>query len=156
VGTRHAELPNSAPASKPSPSRDAALIGYQALINRDTRSSWDEIVVCPSRQQCIALATQTRAEAEALLHDVESTPPPTSLVPAAAQLKTAVQQYIAGLDAYIAAEKDPNTNYLAPTAPSTINIDLAVATVACWPEVPDLAKGDQTKGYWCTVQPPGK
>jgi hypothetical protein len=156
VGTRLAYHPTLAPATKPSPSRDAAVVGYQALINGDARSIQVINLVCPSRQQCIAAATEIRAAIEVLLHDVESTPAPTSLVPAAAQLKTAAQQYIAGLDAYIAAEQDPNTNYLAPTDPSTTNLDLAVATVACWPGVPDLARGDQNSGYSCTVQPPGK
>jgi hypothetical protein len=156
VGTRLAEHPNSAPASKPSPRPDAAVLGYQALINSDARSmlagggGW----VCRSRQQCIALANQTRAATEVLLHDVESTPPPASLGPAAAQLRTAAQQYIAQLDAYIAAEQDPNTNYLAPTGPIQTNFDIAVATVACWPGVPDVARGDQFGVYFCTVQPP--
>jgi hypothetical protein len=163
VGTRLAVHPTPAPVTKPSPSRDAAVLGYQALINSDARpmansgGGW----VCRSNQQCIALANQTRAEAEVLLHDVESTPAPTSLVPAAAQLRTAAQQYIAGLDAYIAAEQDPNTNYLAPTGPIPTNLDIAVATVACWPGVPDVAGGEQSigngsNGYACTVQPPSK
>jgi hypothetical protein len=162
VGTRHTQHSTFTPTSKPSPSRDAAVLGYQALINSDARplaqgGGW----VCRSRQQCIALANQTRAEAEVLLHDVESTPPPPSLVPAAAQLRTAAQQYIAGLDAYIAAEQDPNTNYFAPTGPIPTNLDLAVATVACWPGVPDVAAGEQNSGnggsgYSCTVQPPSK
>ena len=156
VGTRHAQHSTLAPASKPSPSRDAAVLGYQALINRDMRSILVNYYLgCSSRQQCIAVATKTRTVTEALLNDVESTPPPTSLVPAAAQLKTAAQQYIAGLDAYITAEQDPNTNYLAPTDPSANNLDLAVATVACWPGVPDLARGEQVNGYFCTVQAPG-
>src|SRR4029077_10790634 len=96
-----------APATKPSPSRDAAVLRYQALINSDARpitnsgGGW----VCRSNQQCIALANGTRAAVEALLHDAESTTVPTSLVPAAAQLRTAAQQYIAELDAYIAAEQ---------------------------------------------------
>jgi hypothetical protein len=158
VGTRLAEHPPSTPVTKPSPRPDAAVLGYQALINSDARSTlasgggW----VCRSRQQCIALANQTRAAIEVLLHDVESTTAPTSLVPAAAQLRTAAQQYIAALDAYIAAEQDPNTNYLAPTGPIPTNLDIAVATVACWPGVPDLARGDQYGVYFCTVQPPGK
>jgi hypothetical protein len=156
VGTRLAVHPTPAPVTKPSPSRDAAVLGYQALINGDARPIAVSNLLCPSRQQCIALATQIRAAAAVLLHDVESTPPPTSLVPAAAQLRTAAQQYIAGLDAYIAAEQDPNTDYLAPADPSTTNLDLAVATVACWPGVPDLARGDQNLGYSCTVQPSGK
>ena len=170
VGTRLAEHSNSGPASKPSPSRDAAVLGYQALISRDTRKILvNDNLVCPlagtsgtgrgagqSRQQCIANATQTRAATEVLLQDVESTTPPPSLVAAAAQLRTAAQQYIAGLDAYIAALQVPNPNYLALTDPSPTNFDLAVATVDCWPGVPDLASGDQTNGYSCIAQPPSK
>jgi hypothetical protein len=157
VGTRHAQHPTSAPASKPSPSRDAAVLRYQALINGDMRPILSNYGLgCVSRQQCIAIATITRNASEALLNDLESTPAPTSLVPAAAQLKTALQQYIAALDAYIAALQDPNTNYLARKDPSATNLDLAVATVACWPGVPDLALGDQNNGYSCTVQPPSK
>jgi hypothetical protein len=164
VGTRLAYHPTLAPATKPSPSRDAAVLRYQALINSDARpiaNSNNGGWVCRSNQQCIALANQTRAEVEALLHDVESTTAPTSLVPAAAQLRTAAQQYIAELDAYIAAEQDPNTNYLAPTGPVPTNLDIAVATVACWPGVPDVAGGEQSigngsNGYACTVQPPTK
>ena len=156
VGTRLAVHPTSAPASKPSPSRDAAVVGYQTLINRDMRPMYGiDTLSCSSRQQCIAVATQLRAEVQALLHDVGSTPPPTPLVPAAAQLTTAAQQYIADLDVYIAAQQDPNTNYLAPTDPSATKLDLAVATIACWPGVPDLARGDQVNGYFCTLQPPG-
>jgi hypothetical protein len=163
VGTRLAYHPTVAPATKPSPSRDAAVLRYQALINSDARplvnsgGGW----VCRSNQQCIALANGTRAAAEVLLHDIESTTPPASLAPAAAQLKTAVQQYIAQMDAYIAAEQDPNTNYLAPTGPVGTDFDIAVATVACWPGVPDVAGGQQSLGngpggYACTVQPPSK
>jgi hypothetical protein len=163
VGTRLAYHPTLAPATKPSPSRDAAVLRYQALINSDARpiansyGGW----VCRSNQQCIAAANQVRAEVEALLHDLESTTAPTSLAPAAAQLKTAAQQYIAQLDAYIAAEQDPNTNYLAPTGPIPTNLDIAVATVACWPGVPDVAGGEQSigngpNGYACTVQAPSK
>jgi hypothetical protein len=163
VGTRLAAHPNSAPGSKPSPSRDAAVVGYQALINGDARSTLAlNTLACSgrSRQQCIALAAQTRAATEVLLHDVESTTAPTSLVPAAAQLKAAAQEYIAGLDAFIAALQDPNTNYLAVTDPSPTNFDLAVATVACWPGVPDvtgdIASQVGSNGYSCTVQPPSK
>src|ERR1700682_5550778 len=158
VGTRLAVHPTPAPVTKPSPSRNAAVLGYQALINGDARSmlpsgdGW----VCRSNQQCIALASQWRAVAEVLLHDIESTTAPPSLVPAAAQLRTATQQYIAELDAYIAEEQDPNTNYLAPNGPIGTNFDLALATVTCWPGVPDLAIGDQNLGYSCTVQPSGK
>jgi hypothetical protein len=163
VGTRLAVHPTPAPVTKPSPSRDAAVLRYQALIDSDARpmintgGGW----VCRSNQQCIALANQTRAQMEVLLHDVESTTAPTSLVPAAAQLKTAAQQYIAQLDAYIAAEQDPNTNYLAPTGPVPTNFDIAVATVDCWPGVPDVAGGEQSignggAGYACTAQPPSK
>src|ERR1700682_3345629 len=83
VGTRHAQHSNYAPGSKPSPSRDAAVLGYQALINRDLRLIYLNFgFICVSRQQCIALATQIRAATEVLLHDVESTPAPASLVPA--------------------------------------------------------------------------
>jgi hypothetical protein len=157
VGTRHAQHPTSVPATKPSPSRDAAVLGYQARINGDMRPIYGNFgFICVSRQQCIALATQIRAATEVLLRDVESTPAPASLVPAAAQLKTAAQQYIATLDAYIAAEQDPNTNYLAPADPSSNNVDLASATVGCWPGAPDVAKGDQYGGYSCTTQPPSK
>ena len=133
------------------------MLGYQARINGDMRPIYGNFgFICVSRQQCIALATQIRAATEVLLHDVESTTPPASLGPAAAQLRTAAQQYIAQLDAYIAAEQDPNTNYLAPADPSLTNLDLAVATVVCWPGAPDVAGGDQTFGYSCVIQPSGK
>src|ERR1700681_3180936 len=70
VGTRHAQHSTLAPASKPSPSRDAAVLGYQALINRDMRSILVNYYLgCSSRQQCIAVATKTRTVTEALLND---------------------------------------------------------------------------------------
>ena len=157
VGTRHAQHPTSAPASKPSPSQNAAVLGYQVLIRTDMRPVYVHYYLgCSSRQECIAVAMSARTATAALLHDVESTPPPTAFVPAAAQLKTAAQQYIAGLDAYIAALQDPNANYLALTDPSATNLDLAVATIDCWPGAPDVARGDQPQGYYCIVQPPGK
>jgi hypothetical protein len=158
VGTRLAAHPTPAPVIKPSPSRDAAVLGYQALINTDMRMIYlnGPPFICKSRQQCLAFGMAERTATEALLHDVESTPAPTSLVPAAAQLKAAALQYIAGLDPYIASEQDPNTNYLAPNQPSTGNLDLAAAMVVCWPGIPDVARGDQLQGYSCTVQPPGK
>jgi hypothetical protein len=160
VGTRLAVHPTPAPVTKPSPSRDAAVLRYQALINSDARpistgAGW----VCRSNQQCIALANQTRAALEVLLHDVDSTTPPTSLAPVAAQLKTAAQEYIAELDSYIAAEQDPNTNYLAPTGPIPNNFEIAVATVDCWPGVPDVAGGVQSLGngggYYNCIPAPG-
>jgi hypothetical protein len=159
VGTRHAEHPTLAPGSKPSPRPDAAVLGYQALINRDLRLIYlnGPPFSCKSRMQCLATGMAERTATEALLHDVESTTAPTSLVPAAAQLKAAAQQYIAGLDPYVAAMQDPNTNYLAPTEPTAGNLDLAGATVVCWPGVPDLARGDLGPGgYNCIGQPPGK
>jgi hypothetical protein len=155
VGTRFAVHPTTAPASKPSPSQDAAVLRYQARINGDMRPIYGNFgLICISRQQCIAAATQIRAATEVLLQEVESTPAPAPLVPAAAQLKTAAQQYIATLDAYIAAEQDPNTNYLSPADPSSNNVDLAAATVGCWPGAPDVARGDQYNGYSCAIQPP--
>jgi hypothetical protein len=157
VGTRHAQPQASTPASKPSPTPDAAVLGYQALIRRDMRPVYVHYYLgCSSRQECIAVATSARTATAALLQDVESTQPPTSFVAAAAQLKTAAQQYIAGLDAYIAALQDPNANYLAITDPSATNLDLAVATIDCWPGAPDVARGDQPQGYYCVVQPPGQ
>jgi hypothetical protein len=158
VGTRHAQHSTSTPATKPSPSPDAAVLRYRALINTDMRMIDPNAppFICRSNNQCLALALATRTAIENLLHDVESTPAPTSLVPAAAQLKAAALQSIADLDAYIAAEQDPNTNYLAPTDPSEANLDLAGATIFCWPGVPDVAKGDQRQGYDCIVKPSGK
>ena len=157
VGARLVEHSTSTPAGKPKPSQDAAVLSYQAVINRDMGSIYvNDSLMCSSRMRCLATGLNTRAAVEALLHDVESTPAPTLFVPAAANLKTAAQQYIAGLDAYVASMQDPNTNYLAPAYPSPTSLDLAVAAIVCWPEVPNVARGDSTTGYYCVVQPPGQ
>jgi hypothetical protein len=151
VGTRLAGHPTSTPAGKPSPSRDAAVVRYRALIQRDMHPIYNGGSTCVTRLQCIAGESGLKTATESLLHDVESTPTPSSLVPAAAQLKTAAQQYIQALDAAINAMQDPNSNYIAIGFPSSNNLDLADMTIECWPVVP-FERSDRIEGYGCTAQ----
>jgi hypothetical protein len=78
-----------------------------------------------------------RAATAALLSHAATYPTPTSLTAAAQQMTAAAQQFAAQLDAATALMQEPNSNFVAAAAaPSVRDLDLAVATIICWPVKP--------------------
>lgn len=147
---------NSIPATTGKvPSTDRAVVAYRQMIDRDMRSIQFGIGCSGSitRQQALASVLQVKGSIETLLQDIQSTPPPSVLVPAVTQLKAALQQFLQGLDADVAALQNPNANclvVLGSPSPSEVNRD--AATIDCWPVIP-YPRSDLPSGYGCTAEP---
>lgn len=148
---------NVQPATKPSPSATAAVANYRAVIDRDYRAvltAETGSIVCSPRGSCIANHLKLRSTIEALIQDIASTPTPASLSSYAAQLTLAAQQYVQGLDTAINALEDPNIDYTQVSTPAVLsaNLELAVATVDCWPARPTpTVSFIGPNGYGCTT-----
>jgi hypothetical protein len=71
----------------------------------------------------------------------------------AAEVLAKAEQFLEQLDVAIAAMEVPGSDFVAIAgAPSIDGLDLAVATVTCWPVAP-VVRSDLTEGYGCTPQP---
>ena len=155
VGSRLVAHSTPAPAGAPTPSKDAAIVRYRSAINVDERAllTQEGGPSCVSRQCTIAGLTNLRAEADRLLQDVDSTPPPAAVAPAAAQLKIAATNLIQQTDGDLALMQDPSTTFLSITWPDIKPVLLEVATINCWPVTP-IARSDMPDAYGCTAGPP--
>jgi len=159
MGARLADRSTVGPATKPNPTSNAALADYRAVVDRDyraIRSDTPGATVCSPRGSCIATNLKLKSAIETLIRDIDSTPIPPPLVAATANLKQAAQQYVQGLDTTINAMKDPSIDYTQVSTPTALelNLDLAVATIDCWPAQPlPTSNYIGPNGYGCATGP---
>ncbi len=150
VGSRLGANGNQVPATKPTPSRDPAVVSYRALIDGDASAvefSFLQNSRCQTRETCARSLVQTRTAAQALLRDMSSARAPTSVSPAALRVEAAADQFIVQLDVAIALIEQPNSDYVAASlAPTIHDLDLSVAVVDCWPAAPI----DEEHGITCS------
>lgn len=137
VGARLAAHTGQVPAG---PSRDPALVGYRALIDRDLKTvdfTFQLESRCQNRDSCALALAQTKTATEALLRDMTSERAPASVADAALRIEAAAQQLIVQLDAANALIKQPNGDYISASQVPTIHdLDVSVAAVDCWPALP--------------------
>ena len=140
VGSRLAGHTSQVPASDPGPSRDPAVVRYRALIDTDLKTvdfSFQLNSRCQTREGCARSLVQTRAAAQALLHDMSTADAPASLSAKSLRVEAAGQQFIVQLDAANALVQQPNSDYISASQVPTISeLDLSVAAVDCWPAAP--------------------
>ena len=158
LGARLAERSTVEPVTKPH-ATSQAFVGYRAVIDRDYRAIEASVTgstVCSPRSSCIASNLKLKTAVETLIQDIDSTPTPPPLAPVAANLKEAAQQLLQGLVATINALQDPKIDYNQVSTPAVLetNLDVAVATVDCWPAqaVPAI-NSFGPNGYRCAAKP---
>jgi hypothetical protein len=156
LGSHLARQSAPAPAANPTPSRDAAVVRYRELLDTDMNAIYVAYYRggrCTTRDTCEALTMKTRDATEALLRDIAANAAPSPMAADAANVQRAAEQFVEQLDLAIANIQIPGSDFVAIAgAPSTDGLDLAVATVTCWPVVP-VVRSDLTEGYGCTPQP---
>jgi hypothetical protein len=123
--------------SRPSPSRDAAVVHYREMVLADVTRidvEYSRGWTCKTRAKCISATADVRTATEALLTDVAAFPAPTSLNAAAQQMKAAAEQFVVQLDAAAALMQQPSSDFIAAAAaPNVHDVDFAAATIGCWP-----------------------
>jgi hypothetical protein len=137
VGSRLAAHTDHVPAG---PSRDPAVVGYRALIDRDLKTidfSFQQESRCQTRESCTVALAQTKTGTQALLRDMTSARVPASVSAAALRIEGAAQQFVIHLDAASALIQQPNSDYISSSQVPTIHdLDVSVAAVDCWPALP--------------------
>jgi hypothetical protein len=150
IGSRMAAEPT--PATHVSPSRDASVLQYRALVNADIRNL--ESVYkqgCYTRQACTRQIESTRSATEGLLRDLSTTPPPPHLAAFASRLTIAAQRFDAELGASLQVIAQPGSNFIAASLnASTLDIDSAVAALDCWPATASAIGDELDAGFSCS------
>lgn len=136
-------------ASPAGPSRDAAIVAYRAMVDRDVAEIWRaNLFSCATRSICTVQLMKTRTYAQALVADIASSPPPPSISAAAANVENAARHLVTELDAALDALQSaavPVSTALNLVLPE--ELDLAVAILDCWPVTP--LPTDTVAGYGC-------
>ena len=130
----------SQPSKQLTVSLDAAVVHYRNMVDADIHTidvEYQRAWTCKTRETCISATAQVKTATETLLSDVATYPVPTSLTPAAQQLKAAAEQFVVQLDAAVVVMQQPKSDFIAAAAaPNVHDLDLAVATIDCWPLKP--------------------
>jgi hypothetical protein len=118
---------------------DAAMVEYRNVIDVDFRSishAFDR-PLCGSRNQCLEWVSQTRAATEILITDMEQHQAPPVLADLAMKARAAADEFVTQLDSAATAINALSSNYQAVANALTFHdLDLAVATLDCWPKQP--------------------
>jgi hypothetical protein len=155
LGSHLARPSSSVQAGRETPSKDAAVVQYRELLDADMNTVYSAYYSnrCTTRQECVARTLKTRTATASLLRDIAATPAPLPVESEAADVRAKAEQFLEQLDIAIASMEVPGSDFVAIAgAPSIDGLDLAVATVTCWPVVPAV-RNDLTEGYGCTPQP---
>jgi hypothetical protein len=153
----HLARPLSSPSTPPpTPIEVSAVVQYRALLDTDMEAIYSPYYRadrCLTKETCVALVLKVRGATESMLRDIVATSAPLPVAGEAAQVRVKAEQFLEQLDVAIVAMEVPGSDFVAIAgAPSIDGLDLAVATVNCWPVVPQV-RNDLTEGYGCTPQP---
>ena len=138
-GSSSAAATQSPAAQASAAEPDAATLAYRNLIDGDFRAvnrAFDR-PPCPSREVCLEEVAATRSATETLLSDLDRSPAPPALTALAANVRATATAFVAQLDSAAAKIAVPSSNYTAVmNTLSFHDLDLAVATMDCWPKPP--------------------
>jgi hypothetical protein len=130
----------SQPSNQLTVSRDAEVVRYRDRVSADAHSidiEYQKGWTCKTRDHCLSAVADVKTAAAALLTDVATFTAPASLTAAAQQLKAAAEQFVVQLDVAAAVIQQPDSDFVAAfAAPNLHDLDLAAATITCWPVKP--------------------